>query len=306
LPSLHPAPQRPCQQDRRKPLLRSGRHPLPEQGAHLLARCPLTVKDLANEKIEIARKAAKKAEDRVYNWMVECGRTAEVRKMIFDAARIGTGVVKGPIPITKRGMMVRKEGGDGVALLIEDKLLPATKWVDPWNLFPDPACGEDIHDGDYILEKDCLSERQVRKLKDQPGYIAARSTRCCWKGPRRSTSTGEGKEGGAKPGDKTEKRKRYPVWYYYGTLKRDEYLALRTPANKPKNAKPDYKAGSELKPDQELVYCICTLINDTWCARSSTRWKAANSPITPSPGRGGRDHGPASGWASRCASPSAW
>lgn len=223
---------------------------------------PLTVKDLANEKIEIARKAAKAAEDRVYNWMVECGRTAEVRKMIFDAARIGTGVVKGPIPITKRGMMVRKEGGD-TALLIEDKLLPATKWVDPWNLFPDPSCGEDIHDGDYILEKDSMAERQVRKLKDQPGYIAAQIDKVLLEGPERINVAGEGGEGsGAKPGDKT-KRKRYPIWYYYGTLKRDEYLALRTPANKPKGAKADYKPGSELKPDQELVYCICTLINDT-------------------------------------------
>lgn len=223
---------------------------------------PLTVKDLANEKIEIARKAAKSAEDRVYNWMVECGRTAEVRKMIFDAARIGTGVVKGPIPITKRGMMVRKEGGD-TALLIEDKLLPATKWVDPWNLFPDPSCGEDIHDGDYILEKDSMAERQVRKLKDQPGYIAAQIDKVLLEGPERINVAGDGGEGGGgKPGEKT-KRKRFPIWYYYGTLKRDEYLALRKPANKPKNAKADYKAGSELKPDQELVYCICTLINDT-------------------------------------------
>lgn len=225
---------------------------------------PLTVKDLANEKIEIARKAAKKAEDRVYNWMVECGRTAEVRKMIFDAARIGTGVVKGPIPITKRGMMVRK-GEDGAAtLLIEDKVLPATKWVDPWNLFPDPACGEDIHDGDYILEKDFLSERQVRKLKDQPGYIGAQIEQVLLEGPEKANAAedGSGGEGGGKPGQ-GQKRKRFPIWYYYGTLKRDEYLALRTPANKPKGAQADYKAGSELKTGQELVYCICTLINDT-------------------------------------------
>jgi hypothetical protein len=136
--------------------------------------------------------------------MVECGRTAEVRKMIFDAARIGTGVVKGPIPITKRGMMVRKEGNDGIALLIEDKLLPATKWVDPWNLFPDPACGEDIHDGDYILEKDSLSERQVRKLKDQPGYIAAQIDKVSGGGAREDQRRRRGRRRRQQARPKTE------------------------------------------------------------------------------------------------------
>jgi hypothetical protein len=30
--------------------------------------------------------------------MVECQYTAEMRKVIFDSARIGVGVVKGPFP----------------------------------------------------------------------------------------------------------------------------------------------------------------------------------------------------------------
>lgn len=222
---------------------------------------PLTVKDFANENIERARASAKKAEDRVYNWMIECGRTAEVRKQIFDAARMGVGVIKGPIPITKRGMMVRKEGDKDLEILIQNKVIPATKWVDPWNFYPDPACGEDIHDGDYCLEKDHLSERQVRKLKGEPGYIDAQLEKVLEEGPEKINVEGQGGEN-ARPGQ-PKKRKRFPVWYYYGTLKREEYLAVQTGANGAKGVKTKEEREKGLKDGQELVYCIATLINDT-------------------------------------------
>jgi hypothetical protein len=40
--------------------------------------------------------------DRIYDWMVECQHAAEMRKVIDDAARIGVGVLKGPIPAAKK------------------------------------------------------------------------------------------------------------------------------------------------------------------------------------------------------------
>jgi hypothetical protein len=58
---------------------------------------PLTVKDLAEENIKLAREKAKRAEARIYDWMVECQYPAEVRKVIFDAARIGVGGAEGAL-----------------------------------------------------------------------------------------------------------------------------------------------------------------------------------------------------------------
>jgi hypothetical protein len=42
--------------------------------------------------------AAKKAETRIYDWMVECQYAGEARKVLFDSARLGVGVLKGPFP----------------------------------------------------------------------------------------------------------------------------------------------------------------------------------------------------------------
>ncbi len=76
------------------------------------AQVPLTVADLAKEAEEKANEAAKKAEKRIYDWHVECRRTSQVRKVIFDSGRLGVGVLKGPFPQSSRQMATRKgEGG---------------------------------------------------------------------------------------------------------------------------------------------------------------------------------------------------
>ena len=80
---------------------------------------PLTVADLAKEKMEQADEAAKKAEKRIYDWHVECGRTAQVRKVIFDAARLGVGVLKGPFPQKSRQIATRKSA-DGIVMGIRE------------------------------------------------------------------------------------------------------------------------------------------------------------------------------------------
>ena len=81
-------------------------------------RVPLTVKDFAVEAIELARKKAKAAETRIYDWMTETQYRAEIRKLIADSARIGVGVLKAPTPRSKRshgdhqGQGWRRRSGD--------------------------------------------------------------------------------------------------------------------------------------------------------------------------------------------------
>lgn len=205
---------------------------------------PLTVKDLAEENIEIARKKAKAAERRIYDWMVECQYTAEMRKVVFDGARIGTGVVKAPYPKSSRSV-VTKKGDDGtIGIEIEERITPAAKWVDPWNIFPDPACGESFRDGDYIFERDYLSERQVRELKKIPGYITSQIDRVIEEGP---SKTGRD-DAGSKTGPKAKSR--YEVWYFYGQIAAREMECICAAADRPYREK-------EKKP----VHAIVTLIN---------------------------------------------
>jgi hypothetical protein len=130
---------------------------------------------------------------------------------------------------------------------------PAVKWVDPWNIYPDPSCGENIHNGDYIFEADRLSERQVRDLKRIPGYIATQIDKVMLLGPvtdAQSASSGRPASNGEDPKQKT----RYDVWYYYGTLKREEMDAVLQAAGR---QMPD-----DVPKDQMSVYAIVTMIGE--------------------------------------------
>lgn len=214
---------------------------------------PLTVKDLAEEAIELARAKAKMAETRIYNWMVKCQYTAEMRKVIFDAARIGVGVLKAPYPKASQGIVLEKAPDGGIDLQIEDKVSPAAKWIDPWNVFPDQACGENIHLGDFIFERDYLSERQVRDLKKIPGYIEAQIDQVLVEGPDKANVNSD--EGSANGPNQSQRKGRYEVWYYYGALKRDEMDCISAAAGKPLD-------DEAVPPDQQQVYAIVTLINE--------------------------------------------
>ena len=214
----------------------------PPSGAAEAPGVPLTVKDVAEEKLQEAQDAAKKAETRIYDWMVEGGYRAEMRKVIFDASRLGVGILKGPIPKISTAMAYK----DG-QLEIDEKPVPGFAWVDPWNLFPDPACGENIHNGDYILEYDRLSRRQVDGLKKEPKYIASQLDIVLDEGPSHGS-----KDNTQKPSDDNDDyRTRFPVWYFHGQISRDELMAMNP------------GAAEKLKEETTHVYAVVTLINDT-------------------------------------------
>lgn len=200
---------------------------------------PVTTKDIAEQAIEAARIAAKKAENRIFDWMVECQHHREMRKVIFDAARLGIGVLKGPIPDMRRHMAVTKQDGKPV-LQIHDEIAPIDKWVDVWNIFPDPACGENIRNGDYVFEREYFSEKQLRKLKGLPGYLDDQIDAVIAKGPGT-----RGKET-RNPND-TEVKQQYEVWYYHGSMKRREFESINAKAVRGKE-------------DDEQVHVIVTFV----------------------------------------------
>lgn len=211
------------------------------------ARTALTVKDLAVENIELATKKAKAAETRIYDWMIQGGYRGEFRKMIADAARIGTGVLKGPTPKLKRVAAFHKTDNGGT-VVIKETIVPAIEWKDPWNIFPDPACGENIHDGGFIFERDYFSARQVKALKKLPGYIAAQIDKVLEEGPNKSYQT----SGADRRADSQRHKDRFEIWYFTGTLDREEMDAICLAANSDKT-----NGGSD------QVSVIVTLINDS-------------------------------------------
>jgi hypothetical protein len=189
-----------------------------------------------------ANDAAEKAETRVYDWMSESKYPFEARKIIKDAARMGVGILKGPIPdISTSKAMTQVDGG--LALELVRKVVPRVKWVDPWNFYPADGCGEDIHDGDGCFEKDYLSSRKLKELKKQEGYLKDQIDQVLDEGPGKAFLDGVNEK------DRKNKN-RYEVWYYYGTVSREDLMLTGT-------------IGNAEESDKEEFHAIVTLVNDT-------------------------------------------
>ncbi len=214
---------------------------------------PVTRKDVVEAAMEDATKAAKKAEQRIYDWMVESRYPMQMRKVIHDSARIGVGVLKGPFPDmrTARAYADKK-------LTISKKVAPACKWIDPWNLFPAGNCGENIHDGDHIFERDYLGPASLRALKDvrlkdarypegRPVYIGSAIDKVLQEGPGKCNAEESRNPQQQQPAEKN----RFEIWYFTGVLNREDMECMGTP-------------GLEDLPD-EVVECPCivTLVNDS-------------------------------------------
>lgn len=124
---------------------------------------------------QMLKDQAKRMADQIDDWLTDSaiyrGKTAyaELRKMIKDGARIGTGVIKGPFPTN---VEVRRWRMDGKTAVIDEssKIAPRIAVKKAKNCYPDPSCGENIHNGRFFIERDYLTESQVRDLASAPGY----------------------------------------------------------------------------------------------------------------------------------------
>jgi hypothetical protein len=173
---------------------------------------PQTVGDLAQQEIDKADAAWEKARTIIDDQLLECAYNAEMRKVIKDMARIGVGIMKGPFPKPKSSKAVVKTP-DGYAIEIQQKTIPASKRVDPWRFFPDPACGEDINNGSYVFEEDAITRSKLRDLRKLDSYIGSQIDKCLEEGPV-SASLGTKKT----KSDARTDSDLFQIWYFEGQV----------------------------------------------------------------------------------------
>lgn len=208
-------------------------------------QAPLTVKDLAENQIRIAEEAAKQATDQIHDWLVECKHKRTARTAIFDCARLGTMIVKGPIPARRKGRMVRKGEGQ-ITLEVVSKLVPETARVSPWNFYPDPSCGEDIQRGAYVVERDQINAKGLADLREQKGYIPWAIDRVIEEGPDKCNTRDDGAA-------KSQARNGvYDIWTFWGTIDADQLKVC----NPELYQQHKHEIGRR-------VYAIVTMVNDT-------------------------------------------
>lgn len=171
--------------------------------------------DVAKAAMAKAGEAAEAMADWIEDRFVEGSVYAELRKIVRDAGRIGTGVVKGPVMVsrTERKWQIK----DGAALLeMAEKLQPTSKRIDPRDFAPDPACGEDIHQGSYVVERDYMTARQLRGLAKDPSYDAVAIAAALREGPTsRSRDRDRFQD---TPGETVGDSDVFELYYYYGDV----------------------------------------------------------------------------------------
>jgi pimeloyl-ACP methyl ester carboxylesterase len=124
---------------------------------------------------QMLKDKARRMADQIQDWLTDSGiyrgktAYAELRKMIKNGARIGTGVIKGPFPAQVEVRRWRVVNGTAV-IEVSKKIAPRILAIKAKNCYPDPSCGENIHNGRFFIERDYLTESQVRELANSPGY----------------------------------------------------------------------------------------------------------------------------------------
>ena len=207
---------------------------------------PLTVADLAKNEVKAAEAKAKKASNRIYDWMIEYNHAAEARKVIFDGARLGAGVLKGPIPEARRASKFEVDKSSGrTKLTVLNEVKPAARWVDIWDFFPDPRCGEDIHQGEYTVERDTALPSALLKLADDPNYVRESILEAIKLGPDKQVA----EDTGVRSQSQKTKNRNFTLWHIYAQIKRSD-LGL---------ANPDQAKG--VPNDVDMVFAIVTLCN---------------------------------------------
>lgn len=208
---------------------------------------PLTKGDLAIQQMAYAKEAARRAETRIWDWWTECQHNHEMRKMLFDAARLGVGVIKGPFPQKQRSIaLLVNESGEREVKMVE-KTVPAHCHVDPWNIFPASNCGEHLRDGDHLWERDYMTETGVADLIGLPGYNTKQLEEVLRRGAKDSAKIDV-----RNPNDANRKNI-YETWHRYGMIRKDHFEALNPEV---------FKKEADLFKGKTSVFAIVTVIND--------------------------------------------
>ena len=210
-----------------------GPTPIPELVAAVDGKdqSPLTLADgtqapaevVAKTMMDMAQVKADKMADWIEDQLVEGSVYAELRKVVRDGARIGTGILKGPFPTNRESRTWAL--ADGVSVLeVESKLAYTSKRIDPRDFFPDPACGENMHDGSFVAERAYMTARQLRKLAFDDGYDRDAVAMALREGPKRKAraDTRDTTEGVVSDSQVFE------VWFYYGDVEPEDLMAMGT------------------------------------------------------------------------------
>ena len=144
--------------------------------------------------VAAAKESVKKHEDVIVDQAAECGYNAQIRIALEDYVRLGSMIIEGPVPtqsLSSRWVVMP----DGQAMQQMDaKIAPAVFRRDPWDVWFDPACGNDHQRGAGYWVRRMVTRKELRDLVDQPGYSEADIRVVLGQTPTRATADARAKK----------------------------------------------------------------------------------------------------------------
>ena len=228
--SITPDPELDDQREDNRPAMQNGQQVIDNAGN------PATMAAVAVDKYTKARKAMALMEVEIDDQLSECDYNAQQRKLIKQAAILGTGIIKGPnvvkslkkkwdVEKDETGQIIYNDKGEvSYVLTIKEEQKPASRWVDCWNVYPSPGTTSDIQKScEYIWEKDTILPRDVKKLIGVKGYLEDQLVAVLIESPKRDSFAITGRDG--EKATKEEQGKAYDLWEGYLDLDR-EHLGI--------------------------------------------------------------------------------
>lgn len=130
-----------------------------------------------------AQEAARLLEKHIHDQLLDTNAVNVLRYAIFEAALLGTGVVKGPFNFYKRVHKWERDPETGQKTYTPDeKIVPRVEHVPLWDFHPDPSATS-IEDCEYVIQRHRMNRQQVRSLVNRPHFIEGAIASVLRKGP---------------------------------------------------------------------------------------------------------------------------
>lgn len=179
----------------------------------------------ANAILDEARRRAELMENEIADQLKESRYHAIMRDVIEDAAKLGTGVCKGPVTGDRVRKGWKKQEGEEYSLQMSNGDHPAIRYVDIWSFFPDMDA-RTIDEGEGDLERHLMNRKKLRKLAQLPGFDAHAVRRLLKAGPQTAAPSYLADLRNITSASQQITSDLFHVWEYSGCLEPDDMRDL--------------------------------------------------------------------------------
>jgi hypothetical protein len=231
----------------------------------------MTANEEAKVVIEAAKKSAEGMELSIDDSLTECNFNGESRKVVENGVRLGAGIMYGPFPARQTSKVWLPQPDGTQVLQYNESIVPASMSLDPWDVFFDPACGNDHQRGRGFFIRRNVTRKELRQLVGLPGYDDEAIRDVLRTSPCR-VRVAEGRI----MRDIIQEDS-YELWQYHGEIEPDEMERLTSKAGDPLT---DVSFGVLVMVNDRVIGAMeswvsdQTLPVDVWCWR-----KADDSPV---------------------------